>query len=198
MKKQKVALYARISTNEKKQNIETQLKPLKEFTKKRNWKIHQTYTDKASGNQETRPELKKLMEDAAKRKFDIVLVFRFDRFARSTKQLVQALDNFQSLGIDFVSYQENIDTTTPSGKVMFTMISAFAEFEREIIRERVKAGLERAKAQGKKLGKPSITKEEIESIKKHAKQGISRRKTAEALGIPLSTVQKYSKGVTIF
>lgn len=191
-KKLKTAIYTRISTDEKKQNIQTQLHPLQEFTKARSWKVYEIYTDQASGAKEERPALKQLLSDAHKRLFDVVLVFRFDRFARSTKQLIQALETFKSLGIDFVSYQENIDTTTPAGKMMFTIISAFAEFEKEIIKERVTAGLQRAKAQGKKLGRPNIKKTDIKKIIDYTKKGVSRRNTAKKLKISKSVVQKYS------
>lgn len=187
----KVAIYARISTNDKKQNINTQIKPLTNFAKLRNWNIEKLYIDRASGSKEDREQLTELLADAGKRKFDIVLVWRFDRFARSTKQLVEALETFKSLGIDFVSYQENIDTTTPAGKMMFTMVSAFAEFEREIIKERVNAGLERAKAQGKILGRPKINQEIINKIKEKTALGLSRRKTAKALNLSVSMVQRY-------
>lgn len=191
--KLKTAIYTRISTDDTRQNQDTQLHPLKEFIKARGWTIYEIYSDQASGGKEDRPALKRLVADAHKRLFDIVLVFRFDRFARSTQQLIQALENFKSLGIDFVSYQENIDTTTPTGKMMFTIISAFAEFEKEIIKERVKAGLQRAKAQGKKLGRPKISKREIEKIKELTQSGMSRRNTAKVLKISKSVVQKYSE-----
>jgi DNA invertase Pin-like site-specific DNA recombinase len=138
-----------------------------------------------------RPELQKLLSAAQKRKFDITLVFRFDRFARSSKQLINSLDFFQSVGIDFVSYQENIDTTTPAGKLMFTMVSAFAEFERSIIQERVRAGLSKAKAQGKRLGRPK-KKVDTTRIKELRKAGLSVRKVAEVLGVSKTMVGKIS------
>jgi DNA invertase Pin-like site-specific DNA recombinase len=96
------------------------------------------------------------MEDAHRRKFDCALVWRFDRFARSTKQLILALDTFRSLGINFISYQESVDTTTPTGQLMFSLLASFAQFERSIIQERVRAGLEKARAKGKKLGRPKL------------------------------------------
>lgn len=183
----KVAIYTRISTTDKGQDLETQLLPLKEYAKAREWEIFEIYEEKISGSKECRPELQKLLSAAQKRKFDICLCFRFDRFARSSKQLINSLDFFQSVGIDFVSYQENIDTTTPAGKMMFTMISAFAEFERSIIQERVKAGLVKAKAQGKKLGRPK-KKVDTARIKELREQGLSVRKVAEMLGISKTMV----------
>ncbi len=109
-----------------------------------------------SGSVDSRPELNELMNDAKKRRFDAVLCWRFDRFARSTTHLLLALEQFRNLGVDFVSFQENIDTSSPLGSAIFTIISAVAQLERDIIRERVKMGLRRAKAQGKQLGRPRV------------------------------------------
>ena len=108
-----------------------------------------------SGTKDSRPALNELMNDAKQRRFDMVLVWRFDRFARSTKHLILALEEFKNLGIDFVSFQENIDTSSPLGSAIFTIISAVAQLERDIIAERVKAGLRRARENGKKLGRPA-------------------------------------------
>ncbi len=186
----KTAIYGRISTTDKGQDIDTQLIPLKEYVKRRGWDIYNIYVDEMSGSKESRPSLNELMKDAHKKKFDVVLCFRFDRFARSTKQLINALDTFNSLGIDFVSYQEAIDTTTPAGQMMFTMIAGFATFERQIIQERVKAGLIKAKAKGKRLGRPK-SNVDIEKIKELKAQGCSIRKIAATLQIPKSTIQNY-------
>ena len=185
----RVAVYARISTADKHQDLDTQLLPLREFVTARGWQTHEIYTDVMSGAKESRPSLDKLMQDARRRKFDVVLVYRFDRFARSTKQLINSLELFSSLGIDFVSYQEAVDTSTPAGKVMFTMISAFAEFERAIIAERVRSGLQRARAQGKKLGRPK-TSVDGEAILKLRSQGLSIRAIAVELGISKTKVHK--------
>jgi len=114
-------------------------------------------------------------------------VFRFDRFARSTKHLITALETFSSLGVDFISYQEAVDTTTPAGKMLFTMISAFAEFERAIISERVKAGLEKAKAKGKKLGRPKV-EVDVEEVKRLRGQGLSIRQIALTMGFKKSLI----------
>jgi len=150
----KIGLYARISTNNGRQDTEVQLQPLREFCKQRGFSIYREYIDHLSGANDDRPSLKQLMDDARKRKIDTVLVWKFDRFARSTKSLVLALEEFRQLGVDFISYSENIDTSTPMGKAMFTMISAMAEFERSLIQERVCAGLKKAVADGKTLGRP--------------------------------------------
>src|SRR5215470_826426 len=149
----RVALYARCSTNDKGQNPDTQLIPLREFTRQRELEVVGVYVDPGwSGAKERRPQLERLMADAKKKKFEAVLVARFDRFARSTKHLLTALAEFQSLGINFMSHSESIDTSTPVGKMVFTMVAAVAEMERSLIRERVQAGVDRARRQGKKLG----------------------------------------------
>ncbi|MCX6807356.1 MAG: recombinase family protein [Patescibacteria group bacterium] len=189
----KVAIYARVSTVDKGQDLDTQLLPLKEYVSNRGWQIHEIYTDQISGSKESRPALNQLMNDAHKRKFDCLLVFRFDRFARSTKHLINSLELFQSLNIDFISYNENIDTSTPAGKMMFTLISAFAEFERSIIVERVKAGLEKARIKGRKLGRPRV-EVDVKQILNFREKGLSFRQIAEKLHIPRSTLQKYVPG----
>lgn len=188
MKQSSVAIYARVSTADKGQDTQTQILPLKEFCQRRGWTVFRIYEDTMSGSKESRPALNEMMNDAKKRLFDVVLVFRFDRFARSTKQLINSLELFNSLGIDFISYNENIDTSTPAGKMMFTLVSAFAEFERSIITERVRAGLERAKAQGKRLGRKPSKEVDIEEVKSLRQQGLSVRAIAHKLGIPKSTV----------
>lgn len=187
----KTAIYARISTNLEKQDLDTQLMPLQQYTEQRDWEIYEIYTDEISGSKEKRPALDRLMKDAHKRKFDCVLVWRFDRFSRSTKQLINSLETFRSLGINFVSYQEAIDTSTPAGQMMYTMISAFAQFERSIIQERVKAGLAKAKAKGKKLGRPELQVDETQ-IKQLRSDGWSIRKIASELNISKSLVGRIS------
>ena len=149
----RVALYARVSTSD--QTTESQLLDLRRYIRDRGWQPFNEYTDDGiSGTKDSRPALNQLMDDACKRRFDVVLVWRFDRFARSTKHLILALEEFRNLGIDFVSYQENIDTSSPLGGAIFTIISAVAQLERDIIAERVKAGLRRARERGKRLGRP--------------------------------------------
>ncbi len=149
----RVAIYARVSTTD--QSTESQLLDLRRYVSDRGWQTFREYCDNGiSGTKDSRPALNELMGDAKKRKFDAVLVWRFDRFARSTRHLINALEEFKNLGIDFVSYQENIDTSSPLGGAIFTIISAVAQLERDIIAERVKAGLRRAVENGKQLGRP--------------------------------------------
>jgi len=182
----RVAIYCRVSTLD--QSNDSQLLDLKRYIQERGWHIFKEYCDNGiSGSKDSRPALNELMNDAKKRRFDVVLVWRFDRFARSTKHLILALEEFKNLGIDFVSYQENIDTSSPLGSAIFTIISAVAQLERDIISERVKAGLRRAKENGKKLGRPrlSVNPEEIRRLRS---KGLSLRAIAQATGISRTMV----------
>jgi len=177
----RVALYARVSTTD--QSTESQLLDLRRYTRERGWNSFKEYVDEGiSGTKDSRPALNELMNDAKKRRFDVVLVWRFDRFARSTKHLILALEEFKNLGIDFVSYQENIDTSSPLGSAIFTIISAVAQLERDIIAERVKAGLRRARENGKKLGRPEVAVD-LNKIQELREQGLSLRAIASQVGI---------------
>ena len=182
----RVALYARVSTTD--QSTESQLLDLRRYTRERGWTIFKEYCDNGvSGTKDSRPALNELMNSAKKRRFDMVLVWRFDRFARSTKHLILALEEFKNLGIDFVSYMENIDTSSPLGSAIFTIISAVAQLERDIIAERVKAGLRRAKENGKRLGRPRASVD-IEKIHWLRSKGLSLRAIAKVTGISRTTV----------
>jgi DNA invertase Pin-like site-specific DNA recombinase len=129
----KVAIYARVSTANNGQSPEMQLRELREYCERRGWSVAGEYVDLGiSGTKEKRPELDRLMADAHKRRFDVIAVCRFDRFARSTSHLLRALEQFRALGIDFVSYSEQMDTGTPTGKMVFTVLGAVAELERSL------------------------------------------------------------------
>ncbi len=141
-------LYARVSTLDKNQDPETQLRQLREYATRRGFDVSHELIDRASGRNGDRPSLKRLWELVRRRETDVVLVWRYDRFARSTHALVNALNEFNALGVDFISLQEGTDTTTPQGKLVFAIMAGLAEFESSLISERVKAGMERAKAQG--------------------------------------------------
>ncbi len=187
-KKKGIAVYARVSTSD--QSTESQLLDLRHYVEDRGWKVYREYVDNGiSGTKESRPELDRLMDDAKKRKFDIVLVWRFDRFARSTRHLINALEEFRSLGIDFVSYQENIDTSSPLGSAIFTIISAVAQLERDIIASRVRAGLRRARENGKKLGRPRVAVDATR-IAVLRGQGRSWAEISKQLGIGKGTAQR--------
>ncbi len=182
----RVALYARVSTTD--QSTDSQLLDLRRYTQERNWHVFREYCDNGiSGTKDSRPALNELMNDAKKRRFDVVLVWRFDRFARSTKHLILALEEFRNLGVDFVSYQENIDTSSPLGGAIFTIISAVAQLERDIIAERVKAGLRRAIANGKRLGRPKALANQLQIQALH-EEGMSSRQIAKKLKLSPRTV----------
>ena len=190
----KVAIYTRISTTKDRQSTESQTHALRGFCENRGWEIVREYEDSGSGANQKRAQFQKLKSDSFARPFDVVLVFRFDRFARSTKELIESLEYFQGLGIQFVSYSEQIDTTTPAGKALFSMIGIFAEFERSIAQERIKAGLEKARAKGKKLGRPKAKKMKLEDeIVRSIQDGNGNIKTAKALGVSKSHVEKVRK-----
>src|SRR5271155_1914537 len=148
-------IYARVSTAE--QSAAMQLEELRAFAAKRGWKIAEEYTDSGiSGSKESRPALDRLLADAKRRKFSAVLVYRYDRFARSLRQLVNALCEFDALGIHFVSLHEGVDTSTPSGRLVFGIFASIAEFERSLITERVKSGQAAARRRGVRFGRPRV------------------------------------------
>jgi DNA invertase Pin-like site-specific DNA recombinase len=187
----RVALYARVSTLDKGQDPETQLVQLRQYAQARNFEVITEFIDYASGTSEDRTQYKLMMSAAKKRKIDVVLVWRYDRFARSTQALVNALKEFQSLGIDFISYQENIDTTTPTGELIFHVMASLAQFESSLISQRVKAGMARAKAQGKHIARPPIAKELQTKIIELQREGLSMNKISKTLGIAYGTVYNY-------
>ena len=151
----RVALYIRVSTFE--QHPEMQLNSLREYAAARGWQIVGEFIDEGvSGSRESRPALNRLMADAKQRKFDCLLVWKLDRFARSLKHLVCALDEFNSLGVAFVSLRDNLDLSTPAGRLMFQIVGCFSEFEKALIVERVRAGIKNAKAKGVQLGRPRL------------------------------------------
>src|SRR3954454_9300945 len=152
----RAAIYARVSTVDRGQDPETQLRQLREYADRRAFTVVQEYVDRASGARNDRPEYRAMLEAARKRRFDVLLVWRYDRFARSLRELVNALAEFEGLGIEFVSYSEGADTTTPQGKLLFGIMASLDEFERSLISERVRAGMRRAKAQGQHTGRPPL------------------------------------------
>lgn len=184
-----IALYARVSTADKGQEPWMQLRELREYAARRGWTVAHEYVDTISGSKESRPQLNRMMADAHKRLFDAVVVWKFDRFARSTSHLLRALETFRSLGIEFCSLRESVDTTTPAGKLMFTMVAAMAEFERELIRERVKAGIAHRRSKGLPVGRKPVT---LDSARLTAlrSQGQTIRQIASALGCSRSLVHK--------
>jgi DNA invertase Pin-like site-specific DNA recombinase len=179
-------LYARVSTLNG-QHPEMQLSELREYGAHRGWQIVGEYIDQGvSGAKESRPQLNRLMSDAHRRKFDLIAVWKIDRFGRSLKHLVNALADLDSLGVAFVSLRDNIDLSTPSGRLMFQIIGAMAEFERSLIQERVRAGLRNAVARGVRLGRPKRTVDAAEIARLRA-SGASWREISQQMRIGVGT-----------
>jgi DNA invertase Pin-like site-specific DNA recombinase len=186
----RVAIYARVSTTNNGQDPRMQTRELDEYCERRGWKVTGEYIDAGiSGAKDSRPELNKLMAAAHRRRFDAVVVWRFDRFARSVSHLLRALESFKALGIEFVSLSEQVDTSTPTGKMVFTVLGAVAELERSLIAERVKAGLRNARAKGKRLGRPRVIVDatRIGTLRAH---GRSWREIVAEMGISKGSAQR--------
>jgi DNA invertase Pin-like site-specific DNA recombinase len=184
----RAAIYARVSTLIG-QSPEMQLAELREYASRRGWEIYAEYVDSGvSGSKESRPELNRLMSDVHLRRFDAVLVWKIDRFGRSLKHLVNALADLDSYGVAFVSLRDNLDLSTPSGRLMFQIIGAMAEFERSLIQERVKAGLRNAILKGKTLGRPRriVNGDQMARLRE---QGASLREIAKAVGASPGTIR---------
>jgi DNA invertase Pin-like site-specific DNA recombinase len=186
----KAAIYARVSTSNNGQDPTMQTRELREYCERRGWQMAGEYVDVGiSGSKEKRPALDRLMAEAHRRRFDAVVVWKFDRFARSVSHLLRALETFQALGIEFVSLSEQLDTSTPAGKMVFTVLGAVAELERSLIVERVKAGLRNARAKGKRLGRPRLL---VDARKVAALRDAGRSwpQIARQLGVGLGTAYR--------
>jgi DNA invertase Pin-like site-specific DNA recombinase len=188
----RVALYARVSTVNGGQDPELQLRELRQHCQARKWEIAGEFIDHVSGATESRPQLDRLMSDAKRRRFDVVLVWKFDRFARSVAHLLRALEEFKALGIDFVSLTEGVDTSTPMGKMVFTVLGAVAELERSLIVERVKAGMRNARAKGKAIGRPRM-KVDMTAVRRRITKGESLRSVARGLDVSPALLVKRMK-----
>jgi DNA invertase Pin-like site-specific DNA recombinase len=192
-RKPRVAIYARVSTVNHGQDVSLQTRELKQFAEARGWTVYSEYIDSGvSGAKDSRPELNRMMAHAHRRRFDVVCVWRFDRFARSVSDLLRALETFKALGIDFVSFSEQMDTSTPAGKMVFTVLGAVAELERSLIGEHVRAGLRNARAKGKRLGRPNAVADTARIAKRRA-SGASWRAIGRELGFSGETVKKLAK-----
>jgi len=186
----KAAIYARVSTANNSQDPEVQLRELREYCQRRGWKLTGEYVDTGiSGATEKRPQLAKLTADAHRRRFDAVVVWKFDRFARSVSHLLRALETFKALGIEFVSLSEQVDTSTPTGRMIFTVLGAVAELERSLIAERVRAGLRNARAKGKRLGRPRMNVDAAR-IARLRRTGASWAEISAQLGIGATTARR--------
>src|SRR6266849_10120722 len=185
----RVAIYARVSTTNHGQDVSLQTRELREYCERRGLEIVGEYTDiGVSGSKDSRPELNRLMADAKLRRFDAVCVWKLDRFGRSLRHLVNALADLESLGVSFASLKDNLDLSTPSGRLMFQIIGAMAEFERSLIQERVRAGLRNAILNGKTLGRPRriVNGDQMARLRE---QGASLREIARAVGASAGTVR---------
>jgi DNA invertase Pin-like site-specific DNA recombinase len=186
------AIYARVSTGQ--QSTDMQLAELRQYVEKRGWVLYREYVDNGyTGSDTRRPAFNQMIEDARRRRFDLLLVWKLDRLSRSLRDLVGTLEELGSIGVDFVSFGNALDTSTPSGKLLLHVLAAFSEFERDIIRERVKAGLENAKRKGKRLGRPPISDEIFDKAERMLEQGSSIRRAAAALRIDEGTIRKRIK-----
>lgn len=192
----RAAIYARVSTDQ--QTTENQLKDLRVAAHRMSWRVVGEYVDNGiSGakGREQRPEFDKLCKAAMRRDFDVVLSWSVDRLGRSMRHLVDFLGDIHAKGVDLYLHQQGVDTTTPSGKAMFQMCGVFAEFERAMIRERVKAGLARARGQGKRLGRPPVAPKVERAIHKARGKGAGIKSIAKRLGVGVGTVQRVLKDV---
>jgi len=186
----RVGIYARVSTTGKGQDTDMQLRELREYARQRGWDIAGEYTDEGvSGSKDSRPELNRLMADAKARKLDTILVWKLDRFGRSLKHLVCALAELEAVGVAFVSLRDGFDLTTPAGRLMFGVVAAMAEFERDLIRERVKAGIANAKSKGRRVGRKPVAID-FAALTALRSEGRTIRDIAATLGCSPSLVHK--------
>ena len=182
------AIYARVSTED--QTTDNQVFELEKVARRMGWEIGEVYTDTISGAKSKRPELDRLMQKVIRKEVDIIMVWSVDRLGRSLQHLTTLLSDIHSKGVDLYLHQQGIDTTTPSGKMMFQMCGVFAEFERSMVQERVKAGLERARANGKRLGRPPVPPIQIEKIRKLRAEGMTLTAIAKKTGVSVGKVHQ--------
>ncbi len=189
----RTTICARVSTKD--QHPETQVRDLKRYAKDQGLKVIKVYQEKASAaanRNGSRLQLEKLLDDVRKRRTDAVLVWKLDRLARSTRELLNRFEEFRSLGVELISYAENIDTTTPAGKALFSMVAVFAEFENDIRSERIIAGMQTARDKGKHLGRPTLSPETIKKIQELKGRGISDALIMHETSLARNTIKKYT------
>ena len=187
----RAAIYVRVSTD--RQTVENQIRELRRVAERRGWEVVEVYDDagiSGAKDRKQRPGLDRMLNDAGRRKFDIVMAWAIDRVGRSLIDLLGTIQHLEACGVDLYLDQQNIDTSTPMGKLVFQVTGAFAEFERSMIRQRVHAGLRRAVAKGKRLGRPPIKPELAGRIREALAGGLSIRKAAAKFGVNKSTVQR--------
>ena len=187
----RAAIYVRVSTDG--QTVENQVRELRQIASRRGWEITETYSDagiSGAKGRDQRPGLDRMLNDASRRKFDLIATWAIDRLGRSLVDLLHTVQHLESCGVDLFIEQQNLDTTTPAGKLMFSVCGAFSEFERSMIRQRVKLGLKRAVANGAQLGRPQVSDEIERKVIRELRKGSGILKTAKALGLGTSTVQR--------
>ncbi len=189
----RAALYVRVSTHDQ-QTLPLQLEALREYAARRHWQIVREVSEVAPGAAAAkRPQREALLQAAKRREVDAVLVWRLDRWGRSVADLVNSLAELEAVGVAFVSVTEALDLTTPAGRAMAAMVAVFAQFEREILKERIKAGIAQAKAQGKAMGRPKTAAKQVEEMHKLHAQGVSQAGIARRLGIGRTSVRRLLK-----
>ena len=187
----RAAIYARVSTADKGQDPTMQTREMGEFCQRRGWEIYKEYVDTGvSGMKEHRPALDRMLADAKQRRFDVIIVWKLDRFSRSLRHLINSLADLEALGVAFVSLKDNLDLSTPSGRLMFQIIGAMAEFERNLIRERVISGIANAKAKGKHCGRPVTVQTTPAEVRGFRVEGLSFRAIGTRLGISARTAAR--------
>lgn len=192
----RAALYARVSTADERQNPETQLQRLRKYASRRGFRVADEYVDTGSGRDTDRPEYQRLMNDARQRAIDVVIVWRYDRLARSTQALISALKEFQALDVGFISCEEQIDTSTPQGEMVFGFIASIAQFESSLISQRVQAGMQRAQEEGKHVGRPPIPKEKQKEIRRlYTEEDVSINQISKRLDIAYGTAWNYVQDI---
>ena len=194
MSNKRAALYVRVSTDA--QTVENQVRELRQVAGRRGWDVVEVYSDagiSGAKGRNGRPGLDSMLKDASRRKFDIVMAWAIDRLGRSLNDLLDTIQHLEACGVDLYLDQQGIDSTTPMGKLVFQLTGAFAEFERTMICQRIKAGLKRAVAQGVKLGRPKIDSTTERKVRKQLAKGVGILKVAKSLGIGTGTVQRISR-----
>ena len=193
----KIAIYARVSTSDQGQNPETQLMPLRDFCSAQGWDVYHEYVEEVSAaDLAHRLAWRKLLDDAAKKKFSVVLVFKLDRAFRSVKHMHDTLAAWEAVGVSFKSLREQFDTSTALGRLLLNLLASLAEFELELIRERVKAGMERARREGHRIGRPRVMdkrgfrKRYGAVLERLVAGNLSRRQAAQELGIGYATLKR--------
>src|SRR5262252_8644357 len=185
------AIYVRVSSDG--QTVENQVRELRKIAERRGWEIVETYSDagiSGSKGRDKRPSLDRMLNDAKRRKFDVAMAWAIDRLGRSLIDLLGTIQELEACGVDLFLEQQSIDTTTPAGKLMFQIVGAFAEFERSMIRQRIHAGLKRAVAEGKTLGRPLNDPDAIAKAKRALRKGMGINRTAKLVGLSNGTVQR--------